>query len=474
MWFVDYNFFRMAAENTSRRSARSALEEEDTIPGDFFGDEVGPDAKKQKVEENSSEVMQVLKSMMEMQQQQQLQMQTNMMLQMEMFQKFLEASAQKSTGSAASTEDRKSVSNVRQPSFEQAQGSEDMDHAGLTATKWETAVTNAPRVESKTLPADQIRHYVKCARKLEDCIGKHIRAEKNLEKVREDLRIMAEGRNRYPPGTRAWVAPGDAVELEGAWKPSEQNEYAITVQVPKGSSRFEVLKLLHHSLERVRKDVHREALEVYVGNLKPLTTRKSFFSACALYKKENVDSLSLEDGKAYTANGALALGKCEDLYAKIIEKIRLRNHNEKLQKEEHERREKEREDILLKTDPKVALKDMVKQVVLEVDKERPQMEEAPPNPDTKEDEPDNATRFIENMKKRVLQKNVLSPGEARGKGKGQKTPANSQFPRKPFWPVWKSPKAQSWAVDPRAWPALGAPESWSAERDGKKKTKWRK
>ena len=101
----------MAAEKEHKGVSRPAPEEEDTVPGDAFGEDYGQDAKKQKIDEDkkTSELMQVLKSMMEMQQQQQQQMQQmqqSMMLQMQMLQNFLENVSSRGIGSAASCDPR--------------------------------------------------------------------------------------------------------------------------------------------------------------------------------------------------------------------------------------------------------------------------------------------------------------------------------------------------------------------------------
>jgi hypothetical protein len=229
-----------------------------------------------------------------------------------------------------------------------------VDSSGLTIGEWEQAVLKPPILEATKLDDEANKYYVKVSRKFEDCIYKFQNSEKNLVKVRADINEMRDDSSkwRYPPGTRPWKAPGDAVQLDESWIPSRESDYNITVCVPKGSSRRDALQWLHHGMEMARKDIHAEALAEYVSCLKPMTTRSAFFQGCANFRSESLEALNLEDGKQFTANGKLALKRCEDLYTNVIDKVRKRHQLDKQSAEEKEKEKKKKRKLLKSWIPK--------------------------------------------------------------------------------------------------------------------------
>ena len=230
-----------------------------------------------------------------------------------------------------------------------------VDASGLTPEQWELAVLKPPVVEAKELQSSASRHYTKVARKFEENIVKFQKSERNMKQVRADIIEMREGgdRFRYPTGTRPWTSPGDAVQLDQPWLPTVECDFVVGVTVPRGSTRREVLQRLHHCHEMTRKDVHAEALLDHVTFMRPLTTRSAFFRACADFKDAELEALDLEHGRQVTANGKLALKKCEDLYTAIIDKIRKKKMFEKRSEEEKAKLEAETEERLKAIDPKV-------------------------------------------------------------------------------------------------------------------------
>ena len=136
--------------------------------------------------------------------------------------------------------------------------------------------------------------------------------------------------------------------MDELWIPIHESDYNVTICVPKGSSRREALQWLHYGLEIARKDIHAEALADHVKCLKTLTIQSSFVKACAEFRSESLEDLNLENGKHFTANGKLALNKCEDLYAGVIDKVRKRHQQEKQSVEEKEIIKKEKAEALKK------------------------------------------------------------------------------------------------------------------------------
>ena len=80
------------------------------------------------------------------------------------------------------------------------------------------------------------------------------------------------------------------------------------------------------------------------------------FKACAEFRSESLEDLNLENGKHFTAKCKLALKKCEDLYAGVIDKVRKRHQQQKQSVEEKAKIKTEKEEALKKLDPKESLK----------------------------------------------------------------------------------------------------------------------
>jgi hypothetical protein len=240
-----------------------------------------------------------------------------------------------------------------------------LDSSGLTPEQWASAVETPPVIEAKALDGSASKHYVKVARKFEENVLRYQNSDRNLRQVRADIDEMKNSsvRFRYPPGTRPWTSHGDGVQLDQLWIPSKEEDYVVSIVVPKGSTRREVLQQLHHCHEMSRKDVHAEALCEHVNLLKPLTTRSAFFRACAEFKRDELEDLDLAHGRQVTANGKLALKKCEDLYSSVIDRIRAKRTSDKKSEEDKARIEKEKEEVLKKLDPKAALQGMVQAAV---------------------------------------------------------------------------------------------------------------
>ena len=220
-------------------------------------------------------------------------------------------------------------------------------------------------IEAKALDGSASKHYVKVARKFEENVLRYQNSDRNLRQVRADIDEMKNSSVKFkcPPGTRPWKSPGDGVQLDQLWIPSKEEDYVVSIVVPKGSTRREVLQQVHHCHDMSRKDVHAEALCEHVNLLKPLTTRSAFFRACAEFKRDELEDLDLAHGRQVTANGKLALKKCEDLYSSVIDRIRAKRTSDKKSEEEKARIEKEKEEVLKKLDPKAALQGMVQAAV---------------------------------------------------------------------------------------------------------------
>ena len=150
-----------------------------------------------------------------------------------------------------------------------------LDSSGLTPKQWASAVDTPPVIEANALGGSASKHYVKVARKFEENVRDISNSDRNMRQVRADIDEMKNSsvKCRYPPGTRPWKSPGDAVQLDHLWIPSKEEDYVVSIVVPKRSTRREVLQQLHHCHEMSKKDVYAEALCEHVNLLK--TTHNS-------------------------------------------------------------------------------------------------------------------------------------------------------------------------------------------------------
>ena len=155
--------------------------------------------------------------------------------------------------------------------------------------------------------------------------------------------------------------------------------------------------------------------------------------------------MDLEHGRQVTANGKLALKKCEDLYTAIIDKIRKKRMFEKRSEEEKTKLEAEKEERLKAIDPKAALKGLVNEAVRQAVGVVKMEEDSEMgfNPAQASDHDHAGDIFA------VLQpKNGLSPGGAlgsnerqKGNGKGNKNKNKNNGKGKGKWKVQKQGEA---------------------------------
>ena len=66
----------------------------------------------------------------------------------------------------------------------------------------------------------------------------------------------------------------------------------------------------------------------------------AYFKSCNQFAQDDMDSLGLEDGKRILPNQRLAVEKAEDLYTKLVSKLRTKRVKEK--KAANEAKEKKR------------------------------------------------------------------------------------------------------------------------------------
>ena len=232
----------------------------------------------------------------------------------------------------------------------------------------------------------------------------------------------------YPAGTRPFRSPEDAFELDQPLDAAVGQETRVVITIPMGLSRRDAMQKVHHACALALKQFALEAAKARLVSLQPMCTRMAYFKSCNNFSQDNMDSLGLENGKIILPNQRLAVERAEDLYTKLVDKLRTKRVKEK--KIADDAKEKNVEN-LLKAKPEHVLEELLEAVVvkkmkengLDVDLTMPGSDDVN-SPDIKAQ----ATAFV----KAVHSKNGAPPGLGSGhnanpksakkgnKGKGKK------------------------------------------------------
>lgn len=285
-------------------------------------------------------------------------------------------------------------------------------------------ITHAPVVTDNKIDKDVLKHLQKVTNAFEKTIMKFHKTKKFVENVSADIEVMSSDSSRYPTGTRAFKSPEDASELDQNLDAAIDKDWTFSVVIKKGTARRGAMQQIHHAAALTFKHISLEAAKIHLTSLESQVTRAAFFKAAHDFKRDDVEGLGLQDGKTVLPNARLALEKAEELYTKVITKIREKRAKEAKQKEDAEQKKKDAEKKLLESKPENVLKEVIACVVDE--KIAPLMKDKPkeePEDDVHMiDDPiecvdDKAQRFVSAIKS----KNEFSPGSTRGKrNKGAK------------------------------------------------------
>lgn len=192
------------------------------------------------------------------------------------------------------------------------------------------------------------------ARTFNDSIQKYLTARTLVDRITKE-----------PPGVRPFASPDTVTEFDEGWSHSPEDQFTISVVVPKGATRRQAMKLVHHAATLHAREVSLEAKAMRLQNLASAFVRRALFDACSVWEEKHVDPLGLEDGKKVLPNKKLAQDFVEKLFAGIVAKTRAAKAAEKEREEARIKKEEELAKTLSIKDPGVLMRDLVKEVARE-------------------------------------------------------------------------------------------------------------
>ena len=111
---------------------------------------------------------------------------------------------------------------------------------------------------------------------------KLLKAESKLSHDMADISVLEDlnhGR-RYPPGVRPFKSPEEQVELDKGLIDALDDDNALIIKIPTGSSRRDAMEIVHHTCCRVIKSTAAEGLREHISYLKLKVTRDAFRQRC--------------------------------------------------------------------------------------------------------------------------------------------------------------------------------------------------
>lgn len=304
-----------------------------------------------------------------------------------------------------------------------------------------------PTGRAQRIPEKITKELEKKADKFEKLVMKMTKTRLAAEKARRDLEVFKNKDNRtYPAGMRAFKTAAAQSELDEPLSACTEGDTTITVILKQGITRREAMKVMHHECSNFLKLCMSEGLDEMLRELKDVTTKQKFQEALQETITECTSDKASElglDKVDFAAISPEAInGRCEKLWAKIVDHEVARDKHRKTHEEKEARRRKELDEKAAQTKPEEMFDKMLAM------KMKAQLEELGAIPVQVEDvdldssaEPPKPPKFSETVdavaKERAKAKNGKSPGATLG--------ANAKPKAAPKPPVngTKDPKGKS-------------------------------
>ena len=173
------------------------------------------------------------------------------------------------------------------------------------------------------IPVHVGKAITKASVRFEKDVMKLLKAESKLSHDMADIKVLEDlnhGR-RYPPGVRPFKSPEEQVELDKCLINALDDDNALIIKIPKGSSRREAMEIVHHTCCRFIKSTAAEGLREHISHLKLKVTRDAFRQRCEKEAaQEKIDSLGLDDPSLVHVDQQQICLKIDKAYREIIEK----------------------------------------------------------------------------------------------------------------------------------------------------------
>ena len=104
-----------------------------------------------------------------------------------------------------------------------------------------------------------------------------------VDRLRETLRERAEiftnnipaNGFRYPSGIRAWHAPLEVDCLDEPWSSSADQDYEVSITIPRGTSKREAMQRIHYGCHGALTSIHHETVDAHARSLRRLSRGKN-------------------------------------------------------------------------------------------------------------------------------------------------------------------------------------------------------
>ena len=223
-----------------------------------------------------------------------------------------------------------------------------------------------PTVDEKLSP-QIVSHIKKVARGFAKSTNKYIYAASMEKRMSERLEVMKEGM-RYPPGVKPFASPVELLELGTALEESVDADYSETITFPRGTTRREAMKMMHHRVAVFNTTMYRRSYQERATTLKPGVTHAQYLLACNTPADSSdtteIDLLGLDAPTTLKLpNAAKARELAESQYAAIMNRLqeKLKKQNDASKEASAER--KKSQDELESADVEQLLPIIIRNVV---------------------------------------------------------------------------------------------------------------
>jgi hypothetical protein len=204
-------------------------------------------------------------------------------------------------------------------------------------------VTDGQLKTKEKLVQEVIGIMTKVGAAFETDVRRHLKASRRVDKLEYEVEFMKRQRLEYPAGVKAFASTVSNLELDECLDGAKDSDLMIMTTIPKGTMRRDAMKIIHHGAHKEMKKIELEAARSTFEKTKEKSKKEKLMERCvALIKewKENENKVEgLENAQASEINEQLVIKHMEEIYAKLIRKLRKEKEDED---KEEKRREQEK------------------------------------------------------------------------------------------------------------------------------------
>ena len=177
---------------------------------------------------------------------------------------------------------------------------------------------------------------------------KLVRTQKEIDRLTSVSSAMEQSKYNelefiYPPGTSPFKAPSDVAEMNEALQESLENDYVLSLRIPKGTSRRNAMNISHHASNTFIRKVTLQAQNAHLASVKTLSSKQVFLASCASlkFKQQEWPDLGLEDVERQGVDPKAAEYHALEIYRKMVDKVRQKAAVEEKKKDDDLKKKEE-------------------------------------------------------------------------------------------------------------------------------------